>query len=123
MGLREFVHKLATECYQYICFRHRLPPDPDSITPPSAVSEGGSPHASEGALAIYVIFHYLRPKLMLYNPWNLNERECESVGLLYPYRIICGLIPYMNESQRSLNAAEEEELTSLQSEHYPPTKS
>ena len=138
MGLREFVHKLATECYQYICFRHRLPPDPDSITPPSAVSEGGSPHASEGALAIYVIFHYLRPKLMLYNPWNLNERECGSgetevvlkvgcflilVGLLYPYRIICGLIPYMNESQRSLNAAEEEELTSLQSEHYPPTKS
>lgn len=120
MGLREFVHKLATECYQYLCFRPRPPPDPDSTTHPSLVSEGGPCHASEGAQAIgphhasegapsiNVIFHYLRPKLMVHNPWHLNERECGSsetevvsyvgcyvilVGLLYP-NWICGLIPY-----------------------------
>eukprot|EP00956_Cyclotella_meneghiniana_P024376 scaffold48842_cov57-Cyclotella_meneghiniana.AAC.2 len=90
MGLREFVHELATECYQYLCLRPRPPPDPDSVTHPSLVSEGGPHHASEGApaisphhvsegaSAINVIFHYLRPKLMVYNPWHLNERECGS---------------------------------------------
>ena len=120
MGLGEFVHELATECYQYLCLRPRPPPDPDSVTHPSLVSEGGPHHASEGApaisphhvsegaSAINVIFHYLRPKLMVYNPWHLNERECGSgetevvsyvgcyvilVGLLYP-NWICGLIPY-----------------------------
>eukprot|EP00956_Cyclotella_meneghiniana_P003139 scaffold3832_cov36-Cyclotella_meneghiniana.AAC.2 len=90
MGLREFVHKLATECYQYLCLRPRPPPDPDSVTHPSLVSEGGPHHASEGApaigphhasegaQAINVIFHCLRPKLMVDNPWHLNERECGS---------------------------------------------
>ena len=57
MGLREFVHKLATECYQHV--RLRPPPDPDSVTPLSMVSEGGPHKVSEGVGDISVLFHYL----------------------------------------------------------------
>ena len=62
MGLREFVHKLSTECYQHV--RLRPPPDPDFVTPLSVVSEGGPHKASEGARSINVIFCHLCSKLM-----------------------------------------------------------
>ena len=106
MGLREFVHKLATECYQYLPLRP--PPDPDSVLPPYMVSEGGPPQASEGVLSMNFMFNYLRPKLMVCNPWHLNERECGSgeTEVVYLCRLlcyfsdlqypnwICGSIPY-----------------------------
>ena len=93
MGLREFVHKLATECYQYLPLRP--PPDPDSVPPPYMVSEGGPPQASEGVLSMDFMFHYLRPKLMVCNPWHLNERECGSSETEVVY--LCRLLCYFSE--------------------------